>query len=437
MGYVGLTLAVAMAERGFIVTGLEKSERILGVLTRGKAHFYEAGLEVRMERALKSGALAFHRSASDAKWQNDEAPTVFVITVGTPLGPDGAPRMDMVEGVAREVAGVMADDALVVLRSTVRLGTSRRVVLPILQGAGRAFHLAYCPERTIEGRALEELAYLPQIVGGLTEDDAWRAAHLFQHLTSTTVRVSSLEAAEIIKLLDNSYRDLIFALGNEVALLCDAAGLDGIEIINAANMGYERTNIARPGFVGGPCLQKDPHILMDSLRDFSHVPSLIKAGREMNEALPKHVVAQVLADLPRASLPKDPVISVCGLAFKGRPETDDVRGTPAKELIDALRGAFPSARLRGQDFKVGPDAIRELGLEPVSLEDAFKGANIVIVANNNARYQWVNVDALVAAMARPGVLFDGWAVLPLGDTREEDGVKIRRLGSASAWRKGS
>jgi UDP-N-acetyl-D-mannosaminuronic acid dehydrogenase len=434
MGYVGLTLAVAMAERGFKITGLEKNEKTLGFLKSNSAHFFEAGLEVRMDRAVKSGALAFHRSAADAKWKDGDAPTVFVITVGTPLGKDGAPRMDMVENVAQEIGHVMRDDALVILRSTVRLGTSRKVVMPILKKTGRRFQLAYCPERTIEGRALEELPVLPQIVGGLTEEDAWRAAHMFQHLTSTTVRVSSLEAAEIIKLLDNSYRDLIFALGNEVALLCDAAGLDGIEIINAANMGYERTNIARPGFVGGPCLQKDPHILMDSLRDFSYVPHLIKAGRAMNEALPNHVVAQVLHELP--NLPKEPIVSVCGLAFKGRPETDDVRGTPSKELIDALRAALPSARLRGQDFKVAPDAIRELGLEPVSLDDAFKGANVVIVANNNARYQWVDIDALVATMARPGMLFDGWAVLPLGDMREEDGVKIRRLGSAAAWRKG-
>lgn len=432
MGYVGLTLSVVMAERGFRVTGLETNPKILGRLKEGKAHFFEAGLEVRMGRALASGKLKFSRTAEEADWTS--VPTVFVITVGTPLGPDGTPRMDMVERVARDIASVMKEDALVVLRSTVRLGTTRKVVLPILSQARRRFHLAYCPERTIEGSALEELTRLPQIVGGMGEEDVWRAAHVFQHITPTTVRVSSLEAAEIIKLLDNSYRDMFFAIGNEVALLCDAAGLDGIEVIGAANTGYERTNIARPGFVGGPCLEKDPHILMHALKDFGHTPRLIAAAREMNETLPEYVVAQVMAELPARSLPDDPAITVCGIAFKGRPETDDVRGTTANELIQALRKTFPKARLRGQDFKVPAHVIREFGLEPVSLEDAFKGANVVIVANNNARYQWIDVDALIGTMARPGILFDVWSVLPLGEAREEDGVKLRRLGSVAAWR---
>src|SRR5262249_53567715 len=162
--------------------------------------------------------------------------------------------------------------------------------------------------------------YLPQVVGGLTEDDALRGAQLFQRITPTTIRVSSLEAAEIIKLLDNSYRDLFFAFGNEVALLCDSAGLDGIEVIRAANMGYERTNLALPGFVGGPCLQKDPHILMHSLAEFGFKPRMVAAARALNEALPQHVIDQIMVDLRKAAIPHDSEISVCGLAFKGRPE---------------------------------------------------------------------------------------------------------------------
>ena len=432
MGYVGLTLAVVMAERGFEVHGAEINKGVLSKIADGSPHFFEQGLEVRLKRALKAGSLRFVERIADIPAA--ALPSVYVITVGTPLGADKRPRMDMVSNVAAEVAEQMPDGALVVLRSTVRLGTTRSVVLKRLQACGKSFGLAYCPERTLEGKALEELISLPQIVGGLSDADLWRATGIFQRLTPTIIKVSSLEAAEVIKLLDNSYRDHMFAFGNEVALLCDAAGLDGIEVIRAANTGYERTKIAMPGFVGGPCLHKDPHILQDSLTDFDFVPSLIREGRTLNESLSDRVIDMIVREMPGGAAAAARKIAICGVAFKGRPETDDTRATPALELIDALRKRFPTAELVGQDFAVSDDGIAELTLTPASVEQAFAGADIVIVANNNAKYQWLNLDALAASMKRPGVVFDVWSVLPMDEQATElEGVAMRRLGSAKAW----
>lgn len=432
MGYVGLTLAVVMAERGFKVYGAEINKKTLARISDGSPHFYEQGLEVRLKRALRIGNLRFVERVKDIP--QDDKPSVFVITVGTPLGADGRPRMDMVSNVAAEVAEQMPDDALVVLRSTVRMGTTRAVVLPKLEASGKRFGLAYCPERTLEGRALEELVALPQIVGGRSDTDLWRASNIFQRLTPTIVRVSSLEAAEIIKLLDNSYRDHMFAFGNEVALLCDASGLDGIEVIRAANTGYERTKIAMPGFVGGPCLHKDPHILQDSLRDHSYDPVLVREGRALNERLSDSVIDMILRELPPGIGETNMKVAICGVAFKGRPETDDTRATPALELIAALRARFPNAAIVGQDFAVSDEGIAELGIEPSDLGGAFRDATIVIIANNNAKYQWVNLDALAASMTRPAVVFDVWSVLPMDESAVEvEGVAMRRLGSAKAW----
>lgn len=432
MGYVGLTLAVVMAERGFRVHGAEINRSTLAGIRAGRPHFFEQGLEVRLKRALKTGNLAFVERVAEIP--SDALPSAYVITVGTPLGADGRPRMDMVRNVASEVAGHMPEGSLVVLRSTVRLGTSRSVVLKVLEGSGKAFGLAYCPERTLEGRALEELTSLPQIVGGLTEADMWRATSIFQRLTPTTIKVSSLEAAEVIKLLDNSYRDHMFAFGNEVALLCDAAGLDGIEVIRAANTGYERTKIAMPGFVGGPCLHKDPHILQDSLTDFDFTPALVREGRRLNESLSDRVIDMILRETPGGRVPPQSKIAILGVAFKGRPETDDTRETPAIELIAALRARFPDATLVGHDFAVRPEAIAALGIRPASLDESFADASVAIVANNNARYQWVDLDRLAASMRRPAVLFDVWSVLPMDERATEiEGVTMRRLGSAKAW----
>ncbi len=175
MGYVGLTLAVVMAERGFRVSGLEINPDILSRLRQGDPHFHEVGLRVRLRQVLATGALQIQERIPTG----EDLPTVFIISVGTPLGADGKPRIDMVENVTREIADAMPSGALIVLRSTVVIGTSRKVVLPILQASGKEFHLAYCPERTIEGKALEELRSLPQVVVGLGPLDARRAAVMF------------------------------------------------------------------------------------------------------------------------------------------------------------------------------------------------------------------------------------------------------------------
>lgn len=431
MGYVGLTLAVVMAEKGFQVWGAEINPKILSTIREGIPHFYEQSLEVRLKRVLRNGTLKFVERVRNIPGEN--LPSMYILTVGTPLDEHHKPRMDMVANVAREVAESAPDGSLVVLRSTVRMGTTRNVVIPALEASGKKFSVGYCPERTLEGKALEELSYLPQIVGGFTDADAWRAAQVFQRITPTIVRVSSLEAAEIIKLLDNSFRDLFFAFGNEVALMCDASGLDGIEVIRAANTGYERTNIALPGFVGGPCLHKDPHILQDALSQYNHVPAMIKTARKLNEDLSDNIIEMILREVPRDSMPANPVISICGVAFKGRPETDDTRATPAIELIDALKRYFPTAELRGQDFAVKHEGIEELGLKACTIEEAFDGANIVIIANNNAKYQWVNLDQLALTAAKPGIVFDVWSVLPMSVETQVEGVMMRRFGSARNW----
>ena len=430
MGYVGLTLAVVMAECGYHVVGLERDAEKVNVLQTGSAHFFESGLSVRLARQLDRCSLCFTGDdGSDAV----RACGVFIITVGTPLGADSTPTMDMVAQAADQVASVMPDGALVILRSTVKLGTTRKVVLPILEASGRTFNLSFCPERTVEGRALEELYTLPQIIGGSGEEDAWRSTQLFQYITPTTIRVSSLEAAELCKLLDNCYRDLTFSFGNEVALMCEALGLDALEVINAGNAGYPRTSIARPGLVGGPCLEKDPHILHHSLAEYDYQARLVDAGRALNEALPQRIVESIEAVIGDQLGQDGSIVSFCGIAFKGQPETDDVRGTPCAALIQAFKERFPTAHLRGHDFAVSDDVIASLGVEPATIERAFAGATLVVVSNNNARYERLELEHLLPTLSRPSLVFDCWNCLHIDRNSTPAGVRYVRLGSAAAW----
>ena len=356
LGYVGLTLAAVMADVGYEVTGVEIRKPVVDMTMRAEPHFHEPGLGQMLKRVVAAGRL----NCVTRIPENCDA-GIFIVTVGTPLAADGKARLDMVENVAREVAKNINDGGLVIMRSTVKLGTTQNLVIPILKESGKRTQIAFCPERTIEGHALRELRSLPQIVGADDTETAMRAAQIYSFLTPTVVRVSSLRTAEMIKLVDNVQRDVHFAFANEVAAMCDAVGVGAAEVIQAGKLGYPRTNLPMPGPVGGPCLSKDPYIFAEGLAAFGAVPSITMAARKTNEDLHTNI-PKLLIELSRKwkDFPADPVITLAGLAFKGRPATDDLRGTTAKPIFEELKKAFPSAHFRGFDKVVPPEEIPQL-----------------------------------------------------------------------------
>ena len=215
LGYVGLTLATVLADAGNTVVGIEKRSDVVDLTNQGIPHFSEVGLKDALTRVTTSGRLL-----AAQEFNPKSHCQTYIITVGTPLSSDGKVRLDMIEAATRQVAENMPDGALVILRSTVQVETTRRIVAPILAATGKKFDIAMCPERTLEGRALQELRELPQIIGAENPTASDRAAAIFQRLTSSVVKVSSPEAAEIVKLIDNTFRDVQFAFANEVARLC-------------------------------------------------------------------------------------------------------------------------------------------------------------------------------------------------------------------------
>src|SRR6185295_11955668 len=230
LGYVGLTLAVALAHRGFVVHGVDKSPRVLDALRQGRPHLFEPGLEEGLAQWIGS---RIHVA--------DELPAgevdVAVICVSTPVDAQTLrPQLENLKMAARHVAERGRTDTLVVVRSTVPVGASRQIVLPELAARWPAPRLAFAPERTMQGQALRELEELPQVVGGLDAASASAAVDLFAGLTRRVVRASSLEAAELVKLVNNCHTDLIYGYGNEVALLAQRFGLDPLEVIHCANV---------------------------------------------------------------------------------------------------------------------------------------------------------------------------------------------------------
>lgn len=413
LGYVGLTLATALADAGLKVVGIEKRAEVVDLVRSGRPSFQEVGLDRVLANVVRNGNLTVR-----SEFEPEDKCDAYIITVGTPLDKNGLARTDMIEDAARQVADSMSEGALVILRSTVKIGTTRNVVVPILEGSGKNFEIAMCPERTLEGNAMAELRQLPQIVGADRLEAHHRAARLFSHLTNQVLTVSSLETAEILKLADNTYRDVWFGFANEVARLCDAVGVSAGEVISTGKLGYPRTNIAQPGLVGGPCLEKDPHILRQSAREYGLELEITGAARAVNERQPRESVEFIRCELERRGNAQAPLIAILGLAFKGVPETDDLRGAMSLKVIEALRSACPSARLNGFDPVVSREAAKSLGLGLTMFDDpveAMRGADAAIVANNHPLFGALSMSLILSSLKRGGFVYDFWNNLPDGD----------------------
>lgn len=405
LGYVGLTLATVLAEAGNTVIGVEKRPDLVEMTNQGIPHFTETGLPDAL-----SGVTRFKKLVAAERFDDSFSCDTYIITVGTPLSPDGVARVDMIEQAARDIAENMRDGALVILRSTVKVGTTRDVVSPILAASGKKFDIAMCPERTLEGKALQELRELPQIVGADNQAVADRAAAVFRRLTSSIVLVSDIETAEIIKLVSNTFRDVQFAFANEVARMCDAFGVSAHEVISAGKLGYNRTNIPLPGLVGGPCLEKDPHILMESARSRGISLEITSAGRLVNERQPEETVEFISSEIDRRDL-VSLKISVLGMAFKGLPETSDLRGSMAIKVLDALKKAHPNAEIGLYDPVTSPEVLAaEFPDERIfnRFGDAVSGASVVVIANNHPSLGTISPRTISEFISPNGFVFDYW-----------------------------
>jgi UDP-N-acetyl-D-mannosaminuronic acid dehydrogenase len=421
LGYVGLPFAVSLAAAGRIVVGVDTALTVRQAVNHGEAPFFEPGLTAAL-RALPPGRL----TASDRL--PDGPPREVVLCVGTPMDEaTGRPNLAHLRAAVESILPCIGDETLVVVRSTVPVETCREVVLPRLASRVAAPLLAFCPERIIQGMALAELATLPQVIGAVNDRSMQRARELHGMITADHVALSSLEAAEMVKLICNAHTDLIYGFGNEVAMIASRLGLDAHELIESANLRYPRPDIARPGYVGGSCLTKDPYLLMYSARAAGYPAPMVAAARQVNEDMPRAAVRRFIDALSRVgdrALP-DAKVLVCGMAYKGRPETDDVRGAASAVVADMLGNAVGT--LAGHDFIVPQHRIKELGFQPMDLEDGLTDADGMIVLVDHPGYADLTAETIRARMRGPRVVLDVWGMLD-GELGGADGVEYLRFG---------
>jgi len=328
-GYVGLTLGVASAKVGYEVLFVDINSDIVSALNNRKATFYEKGLQEGLDSYFSTKKDIAFSSLHDLYENYEPKQSIFIVSLGTPLGPDSKALLLPIEKVTEEVVKWMGAADLLVLRSTVAVGTSRH----LLNKINGLKNISFCPERTIEGKALEELHLLPQVVSGSTIEARDLAAEYFERITPTVLHAETLETAELIKLASNTFRDLNFAYSNLLALIANEHKVNVNELIKLSNFRYERNTIAFPGLVGGPCLEKDAYILAQS---YPRIESnFILEARKLNEDMVMQAIKFIAVECRDANS----TVLICGAAFKGRPVTSDTRGSFVFAIIDGLKAA--------------------------------------------------------------------------------------------------
>jgi UDP-N-acetyl-D-mannosaminuronic acid dehydrogenase len=421
LGYIGLPTASTFATNGLQVVGVDVNPHVLETLRNGGVHIHEPGLRTLVEAALKSGKLTVSEKPEEAD--------AFIIAVPTPFYEDKfgdyngqkykLADMRAVTSATEAILPVLRKGNLVVLESTSPPCTTVDLVAPILEKsglkAGVDFYLAYSPERVLPGQILRELIENARVIGGVTPASAQAGRDLYAVFVKGEIVQTDATTAEMVKLMENTYRDVNIAIANEFSRLAERFGVDVWEAIKIASL-HPRVKILNPGpGVGGHCISVDPWFFVEAAPD---ITPLIYNSRKVNDAQPHYVV-----ELTRRALGSlnGKQIAALGLAFK--PDVDDLRASPATEVIHLLQKEGAAVKAF-EPFK--PDAdLPGIAAVP-TLEAALKEAEVVVLLVNHTELRALTPEKL-ASLTPARILIDtvnGWA----GKNWEGAGFVIHRLG---------
>jgi len=401
LGYVGLTLALSLAQSGRKVFGYDNDKFRVESLNKSYSYILEPGIDTLLRQNINKNFVVGNQITSIINEPGIR--NIYFLCVGTPLDSNNIPNVDFIWKAVFELLIVIKKGDAIVMRSTVPIGMGQKIISFIEDKVGWQigvdFHYISAPERTVEGNALKEIRDLPQIISGATESCQLLGLNIFQNLANSVTPLEKIESSELVKLMGNAYRDYIFGFSNYFIDICQEFNLDINLIIESSNRGYPRSNIPLPSpGVGGPCLTKDSYFLQSPNKDISP----IIAARNINVMIPAKAVNFIdkkiknIADLRCLAI---------GMAFKGVPETNDFRNSPAVDFLEALKSKVKSINIW--------DSV--LGTENVKLDfplDALSNEyTMYAILNNNPK----NVDYFNSKIKKHAelevVIYDPWRLL--------------------------
>ena len=391
LGYIGLPTAVVMANHGVRVHGVDVNASAVERIQRGEVTIVEPGLEEQLKKAIDSGQLT-----ATTEMQHGDA---FVIAVPTPFKENYEGDLSYILSAAESIAPQLRGDETVILESTSPPRTTQTLARKIMElrpdlsldgeDGKPVVYFAYCPERILPGKALEELISNDRIIGGSTPEAARRAKEVYASFCQGELLATDDVTAELSKLTENSFRDVNIAFANELSLIADKLGIDVWELIELANH-HPRVNILQPGpGVGGHCIAVDPWFIVAADRENSR---LIRTAREVNDGKPKWVISKVEE---ACSHVESPVIAALGLAFKAN--IDDLRESPAMNITKDLAEHVSHATVLAVEPNVSelPKALQGLGnVEFAEYQDAIERADVVLLLVDHDEFKTLPATAL-------------------------------------------
>lgn len=406
LGFVGLTVACHISSYNMKVFGFDTNKSIVKNLNNKKARFDEPGLINIINEGVEKGLLEFTNTLPKTK--------VYMVAVGSPISDEGVPDLSQILSCLEMISKIIIPDTLVIIRSTIPLGSCREIFIPYLEKlsglkCGTEWYLSFAPERTLEGSALAELRNLPQIVSGYSEECLNRASKFFKVFTKNIIAVDTLEAAELAKLACNTYRDLKFSFANELSNICETYNINSRKLISKINFDYDRAGIPYPSpGVGGYCLTKDPIIYTHPTKPPLAPIELGKISRKINHYALSSPNRALENFCQKNNLELNKLnILIIGLAFKGSPETNDMRFSTSLDFFSSIKSS--TANVYGYDNCIKQDEIETIGFGnnfDINELDTYDITGIFYL-NNHIKNSNINISHWLK-INKPKFIFDGW-----------------------------
>lgn len=401
-GFVGITLAAKLLKIGHInITILETNNNKLQKFTKGNFGVFEPGLDEILLQAISEKRLIFCSDIHSVFFDS------IFICIGTTFYSKNPESMSNIVNLSMRLAQNLTKNGFLFIRSTVRIGTTTKILNELKSMNRSDIKVLFAPERTIEGNAIKELDLLPQILAASNDASFNSAKDFLKILEFNVIKAQNYEAAEFAKLISNAWRDSIFAISNEIAILGEFLNLDSIEILNLVNDRYPRAKIPNPGPVGGPCLTKDTHILFESFPEEIHKQSLILSARLSNERLflnASRKIDEILES--RKNLNQ---VLFLGLAFKSHPKTNDIRNGFSTFLIDGIISKFANIKVKVWDPSLDDIDFQEYINFKVEEIDP-KIPQVVILGNNGENIQSEKMRNFLNNLSSESFIVDFWGV---------------------------
>lgn len=409
LGYVGLTLAMHAARKGYEVHGIEILDTTFDVIASGETYFHEPGLDELLKLSINKNFFVHKEIPKNVNFD------IFIVTVGTPLAlGEKEPNMGVLDNAISSISNFIGEDTLLILRSTIPVGASAEIAKKLaIKNKLSTVNVSFCPERTAEGKALVELQSLPQIISGNNKVALSKSYLFFENLTDEIVEAGSLEEAELIKLFNNTYRDASFAIANTFNLIAQSFNVDGLAVIDKANYNYERSSIPKPGFVSGPCLEKDAYILSSNMAD-GYLKDFLLSIRRANENVEEQLTVFIKNIFSKCITSK---ILVSGIAFKGIPQTNDLRGSSAVKILKQLTDYVDQITIH--DFMNSQSNLSAVSeIRAINQEEIFQSPSInynyIFILNNNPQYKSSRMQNFISNQIANGAkIIDTWDVMKL------------------------